>query len=278
MSRLKRLEQMQDADRRSAQGATAPVAELVLGARFAAKDWTSAVHGVFWKELGEEWPETYDAPRLPPIPLLTDRLSASEGLFSVFREPHSGRLMIVNRRSNRMMQVQSDQFLFNWRRHEEEYPSYRCLIAEFIDHFKRLLEISESLGIQSPRIEGWQLTYVDSFPQGEFWSRREEQWSLFPSMLGDPSILDGNVASCRGVRVGWDCVLADGGALHVSLFPGKTVGDERESLLMETVVRGAVAEPSLESLKAGMDAGHAAAVHVFGRIIPRSLAESLGVG
>ena len=102
--------------------AAPPIVELVLGAQFSPLTKLTAGHfGLFWGELGPDWIEPSDGPVLEDRFELFDRprWGLSDG-FNFRLEPLRlpGRFLIEHRSRDRLIQVQSTQFHFNWRRRD----------------------------------------------------------------------------------------------------------------------------------------------------------------
>lgn len=108
-----------------------PIIELVLGVQFdVLPGFTSGHAGWFWKEIvGSEW-KSSDA---MPIADLTETFGSPipNKMTMQFQQAVAPRLMIENASGDRLIQVQSSRFHYNWRKRDGEYPHYESVFAEF---------------------------------------------------------------------------------------------------------------------------------------------------
>lgn len=249
--------------------ANPPIIELVLGAQFSPLTKLTAGHfGWFWKQLGEEWTNPADAPPLEEQFELFDlpRWNRPVGL-EVRLEPVClpGRFMVEHRDGNRMLQVQATRFHLNWRKREGFYPSYGRLISEFEGMLERFSAFAESAGLGRPVVNQWELTYIDAFPQGEYWEMPAD-WSKFlPGLFGAPQSADGLVLESRAAEWSYE-IAPKRGRLHIAARSGRTSGSEKAALLLQTTARGPVGKGGAESLRSGLDLGHDAALGTFLRV------------
>src|SRR5690348_16249248 len=117
-----------------------PLIEMVLGVQFSPLVALTSGHlGWFWKtRLGQEWEKTVDAVPLPPE---TETFGDPSGLsfpafrFSLGPPPTSVRLQIINKTGDRMIQLQSSRFHYNWQQQLGLYPSYSQMRGDFDDYF-----------------------------------------------------------------------------------------------------------------------------------------------
>src|SRR4051812_24599118 len=153
--------------------ANPPIVELVLGAQFSPLTKLTAGHfGWFWNQLGDQWVEPSDAPPLDDQFELFDRPQWSRpGGLELRLEPVRlpGRFLVRHRANDRLLQLQATRFHLNWRKRDGLYPSYRRLISEFEGMFDRFTTFAERAGLGAVTVNQWELTYIDAFPQGEYW-------------------------------------------------------------------------------------------------------------
>jgi uncharacterized protein (TIGR04255 family) len=249
--------------------ANPPVVELVLGAQFSPLTKLTAGHfGLFWNELGAEWSEPADALPLPDQFELFDRPRWNRPVGLELRlEPVRlpGRFMVAHRDhdNDRLLQIQATQFHLNWRRRKGAYPSYRRLISEFEAMFDRFTAFVEAAGLGKVAVNQWELTYIDAFPQGEYWQTPAD-WSTFlPGLFGTLRSADGLILEHRAAEWSYE-ITPKRGRLHLAARPGRTADGEQAALLFQTTSRGPVGGDV--TLRAGLDLGHDAAVGTFLRV------------
>jgi len=200
--------------------ASPPVVELVLGAQFSPlTKLTSAHYGLFWRELGPEWVDPADALPIDDQFELFDRPrpEPSRGIdLRPARFP--ARLMIGHRDQDRLIQLQPTRFHFNWRRRAGFYPSYRRLISEFTAMFDRFERFVEDRRLGSVLVNQWELTYVDEFPQGEYWQTPADWAGFLPGLFGTIPAADGLALEGRAAEWVFE-ITPKRGRLHVAANP-----------------------------------------------------------
>lgn len=248
--------------------ANPPIVELVLGAQFSPLTRLTAGHfGLLWRELGSDWVEPGDASLLEDQFELFDRprWRAPAG-FKLQLEPLRlpARFTLGHQGKDRLLQVQATRFHLNWRRRDDFYPSYGKLIAEFETMFARFVAFAEKEGLGQVAVNQWELTYIDAFPREEYW-RTPADWSAFlPGLFGKLFPTDGLGIALENRAAEWSYEIEPKrGRLHVAAHPGRWGGDKRDALLLNMTARGPVGKGGAETLRAGLDLGHEAALGAF---------------
>jgi hypothetical protein len=260
---------------------TPPVVELVLGAQFSPLTRMTAGHfGLFWKELGPDWVDPSDAPVIEDQFELFDRPRWGTPTGIHLRlEPVKlpGRFVVEHQSKDRLVQLQATRFHLNWRKRDGFYPSYKNLIAEFEATFARFTAFAEQAGLGSVAVNQWELTYIDSFPQGEYWQTSAD-WSQFlPGLFGTLFRTEGLGLALEHRGAEWIYEIEPKrGRLHVAARPGRWGENTRDTLLLQMTARGAVGKGGAESLRAGLDVGHDAAVGAFLRVVDQDTQRKWG--
>lgn len=251
--------------------ANPPIVELVLGAQFSPLTKLTAGHfGLFWKELGSDWTEPEDGPLLEDQFELLDRpqWSMPAGLQLRFGPPRlPGRFLIGHKSKDRLLQIQATRLHLNWRKREGFYPSYKRLIAEFEDMFTRFAAFAAKTGLGELALNQWELTYIDAFPKEEYWQTPAD-WSVFlPGLFGKLFPTDGLGLVLEHRVAEWSYeIQPKRGRLHIATQPGRAAEDKRDALLLQMTARGPAGKEGAETLRAGLDWGHDAAVGTFLRV------------
>jgi uncharacterized protein (TIGR04255 family) len=241
-----------------------PVIETVLGVQFDRLTEFSTAHaGWFWKTglpPEEEYVTAKDAPRLDdqmerfgeervwsPMPGLRVRPSEPE------------RVQIVNRRGDRMVQIQDSRFIYNWRKKDTGYPSFEVLLPEFRVKLQAYRQFAEQAGLGQLRLNQWEVTYVNHLLINDLWTSPRD-WQQIVSGFFAPRTPDyGEFESFSGE---WHHVLGrNRGRLHVAFRHGRVSTDGPEMIVLTLTARGPVdGEYDWES---GVDLGHDAIVRTF---------------
>jgi uncharacterized protein (TIGR04255 family) len=238
-----------------------PVIEALIGVQFVPLlDYTNGHAGWFWRDcLGEGWPRTVDVPALPDQfeRFGEERVFGLAQLgFTLLQTKPSDRLQIINGDDDRVVQVQSSRFIFNWRKRNQNYPRHRQARAEFSQLYGRFRDFAARTGLGTLVPNQWELTYINHIPRGELWQDPADWHRILPGLLREP-------ASAPGVRFEsahgeWRYEIEPArGRVHLSVQHAKTPGDAgSEVLVFHFTARGAVSEEPGWGLDDGLDRGH----------------------
>ncbi len=256
-----------------------PIVELVLGAQFSPITKLTAGHfGWFWKQLGDEWTEPTDGPLLEEQFELFDRPRWSRsGRLELRLEPARlpGRFMVGHRAKDRLLQMQATRFHLNWRKREGFYPSYWQLISEFEAMFDRFNAFVETADLGKVSVNQWELTYIDAFPQGEYWQTPADLSTFLPGLFGNLLSADGLELEHRAAEWSYE-ITPKRGRLHIAAQPGRTGDGQQTALLLQMTARGPVGKGGSDTLRAGLDLGHDAALGTFLRVTSKEVQERWG--
>ncbi len=149
-----------------------PVVEVALSVQFEQLTEMRTHHvGLLWAEYRKRFPNIEEHPLLEPVfetflntssprPRLTVRITES---------PEFPRCWFLNPEKTRLIQVQNDRFIYNWRKVEgdEEYPRYEDVRDNFLKELHIFTNFigREKLGEVKPN--HCDVTYVNSIPTEE---------------------------------------------------------------------------------------------------------------
>lgn len=247
-----------------------PVIERVLGAQFnPIQAFTNAHLGAFWTSLGPEWPEVTDAPLLPQEQerFGKERIWDKLGLIRLsLTDTPAARVQIRRRDGNRMIQVQNGRILYNWLgRGVTEYVRYPALRGEFLEIYERFRQFLAGAGVGEPRLNQWEVTYVNHLPIGTVWNTPNDWNRVFSSQVSLPvRVQNSELESFSGQ---WHYVIGQNrGRLHVELRLGwedLQNAPAREILIFKLTARGPTRPEVDGSLESGLDLGHDTIVNSF---------------
>ena len=262
-----------------------PVTETVFGVQFEPLTrFNVATLGVYWNSLGkEEWPDPEEA---PPIPIQFEEKDKAGQLHLAFRLSHFGpsvpqesRLRIRHKSRERMIQVQSSRFLYNWVGHgSDSSPKYihfhpaRDEFLENLEKFKQFIEV-EQLGEFLPN--QWELTYVNHIHKGTIWHSPAD-WPSVLELFGNKCncIPNGALERFKGV---WSFGInsVQPARLHINVEHKTNRQDpSKEVLEVRLTARGSINKHV--SLTEGLDIGHEAIVRGFTAITSEKAHEYWG--
>ena len=150
-----------------------PVDEVVIGISFMSVSGFSTNHVAKYRDLVKaEFPGLQYQPRLiTPLESLTQEGSSappSFGHLGFFTQPFaqpSQRTWLVNADDQRVIQIQDDAFLTNWRRRDlKPYPHFEPLLGEFWERFSLFRDqvVNDTvIRLQAQQLE---VTYINWVP------------------------------------------------------------------------------------------------------------------
>jgi len=232
-----------------------PVDEVVCGVLFEPiKGFLLPHFGLLWEKFRKEYPRCEEVAPLMPVVEGPEQVPAQEIVVSEMLLPRVWFL----RDDGRIIQVQRDRFLHNWRKLNptDEYPRYRVVFQMFQDHFSTFQNfLSENeFGLLIPR--QYEMTYVNIIHEGAGWQTIEEVSKVFPDFswgIRKDRFLPNPFA------VHWRTIFSlpnNAGRLHLDIKSARRVSDNRRVFRFEITARGIGAAPSLDTMKNWFDLAH----------------------
>ncbi len=136
-----------------------PVAEVAIGLRFNRLTAFRQAHfGMFWAEVQDQYPETVDRPKKQTIPLPIDGAVPTFKIEMADSAP-TDLAWFTSADKVRLLQLQDDMLLLNWRKVNEDlpYPRFRELEPEFW----RAWAVLERVSDEKPAPTEVEVTYVN---------------------------------------------------------------------------------------------------------------------
>jgi len=218
-----------------------PVIEVVCGLRFEPLEGLKIPHiGLFWEKVRKEFPNCQHA---APLGVGPGTIDPDIGLPLL-------RVWLINKANDRLIQIQRDAFIYNWRKRQENrpYPRYRRIISSFERNLDRFTKFLDDHGINLPTPTECELTYINHIVQGEGWQTAADSRKIFR---------DFNWRSGRGrflhnpLETTWQAAFAlpeDKGRLNVKLEQGTRKIDDMPVLVLTLSARGIGSDKSLHAL------------------------------
>jgi len=230
-----------------------PVAEVVLGTQFDLDHPLSTPHvGMYFQRIRSDFPEVEEHPPLPPQ-RETFNEEAREGreprVPLVFGLPPLRRCWFKDRSQNRLIQLQGDRFLHNWRKmtDQEEYPRYEAIKDEFFKRWDEFVGFLQESGLGQPRVIQCEITYVNHLVRGECWETVKDALSLFKmlragehSFLPEAEVVFTHTQFLMGEKAG---------RLHIDLKPAIRSRDSKELFQLTLTARGAPSDETPNALE-----------------------------
>jgi len=224
-----------------------PVIEVVCGIVFEAIKGFRAHHlGLFWQMVRDEFPDCEHAIRLG---FPKEQLDLANYL---------PRVWFISEDKHRLIQLQDNRLLFNWRKTEtgEDYPHYIIIIKAFSDYlgiFQKFLK-EKALGTLNP--ESCELTYINHILKGWGWESLSDINSIFPDFawnstserfLPEPLQVSGQIRFS---------LPDDKGNLSLTLQQGERKSDKVPILILNNSAQGLGANKSLKAVWEWFEVAH----------------------
>ncbi|MCW5632448.1 MAG: TIGR04255 family protein [Rubrivivax sp.] len=166
-----------------------PLNEVVFTLRVRSPGFRIGHVGLFWSKVRDTFPQVASQ---PPIGSADGQVPVEEptGLPWI-------RTWLISKDETRLLQVQQDRFIFNWRqRGEHEYPRFESLRLEAFRWFEAYEQFHIDAGLGALSLVGTELSYINHIKQGVEVSALDEIASVLPFLnapaagaLGRPRVL-----------------------------------------------------------------------------------------
>jgi uncharacterized protein (TIGR04255 family) len=230
-----------------------PVVETVLGVEFTPLEgWRIPHFGLFWQTIRGDFPRIEDQ---LPLESQIERFDAPrrEALTVEFMNKPLARCWFLSESGNVLLQLQKDRFIQNWRKitGSEDYPRYGTTRERFERDWKRFAAFLESNGLDSPKIQQCEVTYLNHIEPGKGWRSLSDLTGVF-SFLG--RFPGGELPEAFTFRIRY--VLPNKrGRLHLRVDPAIRNRDGKEIILFSLIARGAPYSSSTEDVLEWFDFG-----------------------
>jgi uncharacterized protein (TIGR04255 family) len=223
-----------------------PVVETVLSLQFEKLSAMQSMHlGLFWRKMKDHYPKTEERPALPSVLESFPEPFPRGGRiqFEAVEATPVQRLWLLNQAETRIIQVQNDRFITNWRKAglEDPYPHYEPVIKpaferDFLEFQSFVAE--EKLG--TIKVNQCEVTYVNHIVSGEGWLELGEIHRIFAFWNQSPIQAPGRPEDF-GLHIRFP--ITDDrnhaiGRLHVDVQPALRAIDNRPMYVMNLTARG----------------------------------------
>jgi uncharacterized protein (TIGR04255 family) len=245
-----------------------PVIETVLGVQFSPiPGFTSGHSGWYWKRFLDQpehsWIKLIET---APLPDQFEKFGEQQSWKLPMLEwtaSQASRLQIISADDDRVVQVQNTRFLYNWRKRESLYPSFKRICPEFLAKLAGFRDFLQVVGLGGILQNQWEVTYINHVPRGDLWTTQEDWQKILPGLYPVPIQTD--EARFESAAIEWHYEIAPKrGRLHVSCQHGRIpqVGDE--VLVLQLTARGTVdVDVPGWDLETGLELGHRVVVQTF---------------
>jgi len=162
-----------------------PLVEVVVGIQFERiPALTSARIGLLWKGFEKEFPNTEDQPPLAPIMERFGQPDLQQISFQIHSGYQAPRVWFINTDKSKLLQVQPDRFIFNWRKADpsDKYPRYSSVKSTFLRNLSCFISFlnTNSLGELNPTY--CEVSYINHITTSDCWKQHADFDAIFPAM------------------------------------------------------------------------------------------------
>ena len=243
-----------------------PVVEVALGVQFQPIAKFSAPYvGLLWQVWRDQYPILDEAPPLDPA--VETESPEPRAMFKITSVPPMMRYWFLSDDGSRLLQVQRDRVILNWRQlptGPQTYPRYGTLREEFVRRLEQFAEFLSDQSLGELAITQAELNYINSLSAGHGFERPDELHRVLKMLA---SVEKGSaLGTLEEVRISHvyriDGEMGAPARCYIVLEPGQVAGEE-QSLLLTLTVRGKpLGSGVLEAMKF-LDFGHNEIVHRF---------------
>jgi uncharacterized protein (TIGR04255 family) len=252
-----------------------PVAEVVLGVQSAKLSVTTPYLGIYWAEVRDRYPNVEVQPALDPV---IERFGSEPQTigtppgFKLMTKPETPRCWFVDKAGSRLLQLQEDRLIHNWRRVSEgdTYPHYSGIRDTFSDEYKRLAAfVQRQAGGAGELTPEWcEVTYINHIHGGAGWEGLGHLHRVFTFISAPPA--NGFLSLPDFGEFGVAYAIRDAdkqvGRLHARLGTAIRRKDGAPLLRFELTGRGLPEGDGLDGVLAFMDHAHEYIVRGFAEL------------
>ena len=219
-----------------------PVNEVAIGFTFENLDTLKIPHiGLLWERFRNDYPLIEHA-----LPLATNQVIPIDSATGLALP----RVWFIDKAENRLIQVQSNQFYFNWRHRKDQdaYPRYENIVREFKSHLTVLQGFLNDVGLGTLRPSECELTYINQIPKGQGWEIVDDWHNVVTDFCWRK---DARRFLPVPANLTWQASFAlpdEKGRMRIRLAEAKRKADDMPLLVLELSTRGLGKDKSIEAI------------------------------
>jgi len=234
-----------------------PVSEVVIGVQFDTIENFTAVHsGLYWQRTRNTYTKLSIQPPISSVfELFGDQPPTVKAKLSPVPPPP--RCWFLDESQNRLIQIQPDRFLHNWKKvtGQEEYPRYKTIREEFKNLWCDFCKFAQAEKLGQVKTNQWELTYVNYIYQDTCWTSMSDIPNLFPCWSGKSSA--GYLPVPENVTFNVTYAFPEKlGRLHISLEPSIVMPQGTPILRLTLTARGRLQTSDTDIILSSLDIGH----------------------
>lgn len=247
-----------------------PVTEVALALQFSEISPFSTIYGAYHNEVRSVLPLIEEQDPIPPkFETFADLYSPESFSIELVERVPSRRVWFLSPDKHRLVQLQPDRIIQNWRKREGAgvYPRFDAVLGELFESFTCLKRALREQGLQAVQVNQCEVSYFNDIPlfDDESFPQAFQRAFVWPELTRFQPSLDGHTLTPEGSAFNIICRVLDGsGEAKARLYataqsarvdhvgrvirltmvfrgppPGNDDGQLREFLLLgrETIVR-----------------------------------------
>ena len=238
-----------------------PIVEVAVSVRFDRPTINGPLIMLRWSQIRDRFPKYEEAPPAPLLEETLDRPRAPRFELRISDALPTSRLFMKSESETEILQIQEDMLGYSWRKLSptDEYPHFARIITGFKKELSEFEEFLSEENIGSVAPVQCEVTYVNLILPGEIWSDHSELGKIVPS--AGERLSEGFLPPPEHSRYFTQYAILDDdglprGKLHVSIEPGRLMGEDSPMYLMTLTARGAPKDERRNSVISTMDIGH----------------------
>ena len=257
-----------------------PVDEVALSIQFPVIPRFNVAHfGLYWQQIRADFPR-YEV-RSPISNVVENvgtgaRISRQLGI-ELLSTPEI-RSWYIDQSGNRLLQIQHDRFVHNWRKISgtEHYPRYPKIRDDVAKEWSRFCDFLKTESLDYPKVNQCEVTYVNHIEYEKGWNGYGELDKVIATLV-IPKSKGRFLPSPESIGMQVTYLLEENaGRLHVSVTPVIRARDGKEVLQLSLTARGAPKSSSEEDIFAWLDLGRKWVVRGFADFTTDSMHKNWG--
>ena len=241
-----------------------PVIETVLGVEFKPLErWGIPHFGLFWERVRKDFPQYAVHAALPSQIESFNQTSAQPVANIELVEAPEIRCWFFHTDEERLIQVQRDRFVHNWRKKgDHAYPKYKAIRPRFESNWEVFCGFLMSQGLGVPDVVQCEVTYINHIEIDRGWKSMADLASILPAWSDERS--NGFLPTPETVQLAASFLMPeDRGRLRIMLGPAIRTVDLRQVLQLTVTARGSPESSMTEAILDWLDLGHEWVVRGF---------------
>src|SRR5258708_5390321 len=166
-----------------------PVSEVLMSVEFLPlQNWRPPHAGLYWGCIDAEYPKTdVQFPIASERERFGDEYWVNQKLRVELAQPESARYWFIGADPTRLIQVQRDRFIINWRKVADAapYPRYhKSIRPRFEKEWKQFRGFVSDKTLGAIEVQQCEITYVNDIEQGQGWNTFNDFGALFAPWVG----------------------------------------------------------------------------------------------